>query len=168
MMKLLVAAAMAFLLGACGITDPCGRRQAGEPVTERVSIDQGVWGRVLFLEGNFMPVANGCSSGRVYPVSRMVYIFEPVTRQELVAVGGESTLYAEVPALAVDSVRSDADGFYQLDLPPGLYSILVREDSAYFVNGYSDTEVGLTAQPVRVETGRTVQRSIEIDYKAAY
>ena len=167
----LSSAVAALLLGGCGIVDPndCGEPFLPAPPAGRVTIEQGVWGRVLFREGDFSPrVGGACSSGSVAPVSRTVYVFRPVTWSALVAAGGDATLHDRIPAEVVDSVRAGEDGFYQLRLPPGLYSVIAREDARFFVNHFGDTEFGLTAAPVRVPEGGVVFREIDIDYRAAY
>ena len=47
--------------------------------TEKVSIEQGLWGDIWFWKGNFMPV----SRGQICRVKRTVYIYELTTLAEV-------------------------------------------------------------------------------------
>ena len=65
----------------------------------------------------------------------------------------------------VDSVRSNASGFYQVSLPPGKYSVFIVEGSVYYANG-TDSEGHLVSGVVTA--GAVTEVPVDITYKAAY
>lgn len=100
----------------------------------RVSVTEGVWGVVWEWHGALpLPDGSGCSSPLpVEPTERTILFFELTdsadTRGARPAPGG-GVLYSEVLTPLIDSVSSDTAGFFQLSLPAGHYSALLRADS---------------------------------------
>ena len=106
-----------------------------------IHIDRGIYGTVLLKTGNCAP--DRCSgldcvfeedSCKELPISRTVYARDPKKNMTLVL-----------------SARSNRDGFYEMKLPPGRYSILVED---------AEEEVCHTIQdsiqcPVEVKEGLT-------------
>ena len=81
-------------------------------------------GKVTKTTGNCMPqIYPGTNSCSVTPVSRIVYIYPPVTWEQRQA-GQYPTLIA--------AVMSDADGFYSAAVPPGSYSIFVEDEGSKY------------------------------------
>ena len=101
----------------------------------RVTIKQGVWGDVLFFSGDFSTSEN---DGKVEPVARKLYIYEPTKPAQVSFVHRErGSFISKIQTKLVDSTASDDSGFYQLSLPPGRYSLFVNEDSALYANHLS-------------------------------
>jgi len=130
---------------------------------QRVSIDEGVWGRISFWEGNFMP-GDRCTSGRITPAQRLILFFEPTPDSMVVHPAYNGAFASEIRTSPVDSVWSDGSGFFELALPPGRYSMFVREDSLLYANGWDDQII----YPVNVTAGMRTAVSFDIDYEAAY
>ena len=100
-----------------------------------VTIKQGIWGNVWLWEGDFMPGPGGSGGrGTVTPVRREVRICEPTPLKDLQPPGG--TNFKNVKARLVKKVKSCKNGFYQVSLPPGQYSIFVKEDSTLYANWF--------------------------------
>ena len=93
------------------------------------AIKQGVFGKVTLFEGNCMPGAGGCKESRV---SRTIYIREPITMGLLKNV----SLYWENTTNLIKQIKSNAEGFYEVDLPPGNYSILVDDNGKEYCNSF--------------------------------
>lgn len=135
-------------------------------------ISQGVYGSVLFWEGDFMPTyPEDDSGGEVYPVVRDVCIFEAVLHHDVewsyveIEPGCSTYLATDIPATLLAVARSDKNGYFEAELPPGMYSIFVREGGHYYANlidgaGY--------VFPVEVREGEASRIQFDITYMAAY
>jgi len=146
-----IAALVTLGISSCtGGTDPCEEPWEFPPEDfSDLSITQGLSGHVFFMEGDH---ATGCVE--VTPVIRSVLVFprlEGSQREEL-----DLGFIRVTGAEPFDSVRSDADGFYQISLPPSEYTLLVREDSRLYAMGSAVLTV--TADSV-------TKRRIDIRYK---
>lgn len=96
-----------------------------------LSIDQGIAGHVWFWKGNFMPV----SRGDICQVQRQVYVYELTTREEVEQIG-YTPFFSSVHTELVTSVESDEEGFFQVELEPGSYSLFVQEGEYLYSNSY--------------------------------
>ena len=101
---------------------------------QRVTIRQGIWGNVWLWEGDFMPGPGGGNRGRVTAVRREVRIYEPTSVEALTPSTG--TDFTKVKSRLLKKVRSLNNGFYQVSLPPGRYSIFVKEGSSLYANWF--------------------------------
>lgn len=157
-------ALLAFTTGACDVLGvDCGRR-APEDQSSRVTISQGVWGEVVFSEGNLMPGAE-CPSGSIEPVRRTVLIYNETPRSKT-QPGPAAGFFASVSTELVDSVVSDSRGFFEKTLPAGTYSVFVRENSLLYANSYAMP--GEIINPVKIQQGQVARHRIDINYRAAY
>ena len=129
----------------------------------KVNITQGVWGTVLFWEGDFMPTTDLESPrGKICPVTRELYIHTATPDDSVLRVS--SSFFKEIYTRLVAVVISDNEGFYQVNLPPGKYSIFVKEDTLFYA-GISD---GIHIQPVTVVQDSVQRLDIDITYKAVF
>jgi len=131
----------------------------------KITISQGVWGNVWFLEGNFMPTTDNSSNGKITAVEREIYIYEATRFDSVLRDSIRHLFIEEINSNYVDEVASDKDGFFQIVLPPGRYSFFVKEDSLYFANESDGDGYLMSAQ---VNSNTIVKRQINIDYKAVY
>lgn len=163
--RFLLGALGTLALGGCGILDPifgCGNDKAPRLQNEKVTISEGVWGQLRYREGNFMP-GSGCTSGRIMAVQRTVLFYE-LTPDSLVTRPLHDPFVSEIQTELVDSVRSDPSGFFQVILPPGQYSMFVREDTLLYANGGDSRGI----YPVTVDPGKATAVAFDIDYNAVY
>ncbi|MBI1286042.1 MAG: hypothetical protein GC178_00525 [Flavobacteriales bacterium] len=126
-----------------------------------VTIDQGIWGSVIYREGNWMPPVG--KNAIWYPVERDVLFCRPINilMEEL-----PQNLSKEIiDEHLIFVTRSDHRGFYEMNLPTGLYTVLVKEDTMYYFN-YMDGQGNLS--PVNVDTNATTPLHLIIDYNAVY
>jgi hypothetical protein len=132
--------------------------------TGLVTISQGVYGTLLFREGNCMPVIdpNACKE---YFVKRKIFIYEAATESDAVPATSYSTFYTSAGTPLVATAESNSSGFFEVSLTPGKYSIFIKEDGKLWAKGIDDQE---HIMPVTVTQGTAVQRNIVIDYKAVY
>ena len=153
--------ALAVGVSACELVPGCGAK-APKLQADRVTVEQGVWGQVNFWQGNFMP--GGCTSGTITAVRRQLFVYPP-TPDSVVVHDGYGGFIKSIPIPAVDSVWSDDSGFFQIALPAGDYSLLVREEGRLFANLWGQDFI---IRPVRVEVGAATALTFNIDYKAAW
>jgi len=126
----------------------------------RVSISQGVWGDVWFWEGNFQP---NCPSGEVHAVSREMRIYELTSIQQVDHLHGG--FYENITTELLATAWSDADGFFQVPLPVGRYSVFSVEDTLLYGNGGDGAG---NISPIEVIDGKVTGIRFDIDYEAAY
>lgn len=92
-------------------------------------INKGIWGSVRLLEGDCMPSTDKfrCQDK---VVSRRIYILEPAKNKDM------DINYLHKEAVIVKEVASDLHGFYQVELPPGVYSVFVDDDGKKYCNSF--------------------------------
>lgn len=132
-----------------------------------VSVDQGIWGQVLFWEGDFMP---GAVTGTKTPVVRAIYIHEATTSDQVTETEPYSTFYSYVDTPLVQIVYSDENGYFQAQLAPGKYSIFVDEEEGLYASRFErDIATGTdTIFPVTVKENDLGTLNIDITYASAY
>jgi len=103
---------------------------------EKVRIKEGLAGTVIFTEGNCMPgVVNdeGMESSCLrYPVKRVVHIHEYTHRSE--AEHQQGGFHTNVKTRLITKVKTDAEGFFEVGLPPGNYSLFIEEKGLLYAN----------------------------------
>lgn len=145
--------------GGAGVTDYPGM-QLPPDTRSQVTISQGMWGNVWFWEGDFMPRPESEPfHGTVTPVVREVLVYEPTNVSSCTGGGG---FFSAVSAKLVATAISNASGFFQVSLPPGTYSVFIKEGQLYYAYRFSGD--GLV-QPVSVSGGRTSKIQLDIKYK---
>ncbi len=156
-------AALCLLIVSCENEYLCGPVKTPERNDDKVTIDQGIWGDVWYMEGNFMPV---CPSGTVTAVAREIRI-HVLTHMDDVTEGpiAYAPFYSEINTDLVATVWSGSDGFFEVELPPGEYSLFVVEDTLFYANRFD----GLGhINPVEVLENEVAEILFEINYEASY
>lgn len=123
---------------------------------------QGIEGQVLEQMGNQMPqIGKPISKGRPYPTT--VYIYQPFYAN--VVEEKEGNLLLKCNGILVDSLTTNALGFFKVNLPPGNYSVVVGYEGHFFASHFTQfNEVAL----VKVDKGVFVKNDITINVKASY
>ena len=129
------------------------------------TIHQGVYGRIYFWEGDFMPMIYPDSArGRITPVQRTVVVHTP-TRFDSVDQADYSPFYREILTPRAGTTSSNSAGFFQIELAPGRYSFFVVEESMYYANGGDGYGYLCPATVVKDSLTYTV---LNITYKASF
>ena len=131
-------------------------------LSREVTIKQGVWGRILFLQGSFFP-NDPNSQGSTNPVSRRIYFFPAVNYKDAIT-DFNNVFYLGLPGTPVRIVESRADGFFQAALPPGRYTMVTREEGGYWANLIEDNEIN----PVTVTANQVGEVEFKITYEASF
>jgi hypothetical protein len=132
--------------------------------SSRVTITQGLWGDVLFYEGEF---GGDDPDGKIEPIVRTIYIYEPTHNKRVTWQNSEFGAFAgSIATRLIDSTTSDETGFYQIALPPGKFSLFVREEYGLYAPhlNLSTGELGT----VQVYPERLTRFNIRINYAARY
>lgn len=119
------------------------------------TIDRGVYGTISLYTGNCMPsTADRESSCEVHPVETTVLIREPVSRE---AMAGR---YVAEATTLVERTHSDEDGWYEIALPPGVYSVFVEDGDKEYCQRSDDRG---RMCPIVIEDGVS-EHNIDIDH----
>ncbi len=130
---------------------------------DRTKIKQGVYGNVRWLEGNMMPSQDESKSADRHPIERNICIYEVTTLSEAI---GQAPLFSSVNSKLVKIVKTNANGYYECELPIGVYSIFTVEPTVgFFANSFNGKE---QISIVQVEKDSLVRWNITINYKASY
>jgi len=147
---LLVVVVVGTLMSGCGRGPTSPDRGQGE-----------LRGTVLFLEGNFMPMNQ---TGTTTPVRREIRIHELASVSDVVP-SGTPAFYQSVNTRLVATVWSDANGSFEVSLPPGKYSLFSVEGSLLYAN---EGDVSGHIFPVEVHRGALTSVVFSITYRAYY
>ena len=125
---------------------------------KKISITEGIWGTVILREGNCMPgVVGRCF---YYPVKREVLVYEYTKLNETVQLS-TSPFYSEVFTKLIATTISDEEGFFEIGLAPGKYSVFVKE-KLYLYSNLFDGSGGIN--PAIVETSVVTNHNMWINY----
>jgi hypothetical protein len=129
--------------------------------------NQGIKGKVVWLEGNLMPSigddpldVRGESGG----VKREIHIHKLTSINQTQQVNG--VFFNNIQTEKVKVVTSDEKGNFKAELPPGRYSVFIKEgDKGFFANLFDGHN---NINPVTVEENEFKEIKIEINYEASY
>jgi hypothetical protein len=111
------------------------------PGSVALSAGTNVWGvlkgRVSFAGGNFMPLPP--NSGNVTYVQRKLLVFDKANFKDVIYLqGADPTFFSFVLKPLVATTQSDANGYFQVALPPGDYSLFALEKPGAFYANSAD------------------------------
>ena len=135
-------------------------------IEKKVTITNGLWGTVAFMEGNCMlvlPAPPACSDCKTCPVRRTVRVYEytmpdQATQQKI------SEFYDGFSTQLIEEVETDEAGFFQVDIPAGLYTIVVVENGKLYTFGW-DQQGGLSSVSF---AGGKQKADLTLTYKASF
>ncbi|HTJ48061.1 MAG TPA: hypothetical protein VL443_01310 [Cyclobacteriaceae bacterium] len=123
---------------------------------------EGIQGEVFWLSGNQMPGPGKVSSPQ-QGVVREIYIYE-VTRLQDTEQAADG-FFTIVKTPLVTKTTSDANGSFHVKLPPGEYSLFVKEEKGLFANLISNDG---KVNSVLVKPKKYSYITIAIDYEAVF
>jgi hypothetical protein len=101
---------------------------------QKITITTGLSGTLLKKEGDCMPsYPTTNKSCKEYPVSRTLSVYEYSTIRDVVGYG---PLFDSVTSKLIGQCKADNDGFFQITLSPGKYSIFILENEKFYANGF--------------------------------
>jgi len=169
MRHLLGCILMTFVVYACHksntATTDCDIQNTYAQNAKKVTITKGVWGTVSLMEGNCMPmVPPATNTCKHCPVQRIIKVYPYTLIQNATSVPNTASFFESfnIPALA--EITADANGFYEINLPDGQYSLALVENGKLYASGL-DGQGGLN--PVTINGG--VQKvNLIMTYKAVF
>lgn len=154
---LLMLAACASQANLKSTVDP--ERESEKPPVEGA----GIAGQVLWLEGNQMPtIESGPKSNPAKGVKRTMHVYSLLNRKAVVEDNG---FFVKVNAEPVTTFETDEEGNFALQLAPGTYTLLSKEDKGLWANIY-DGEGNI--YPITVKEGEVTTITFKLNYRAAY
>ena len=129
--------------------------------TQCSTLKQGIEGNLIWVEGNQMP---GPDRKPTTPqgVAREVHIYPLLSMNDVTL---EGVFVSEVNKPLFKKIQSNQKGKFMVNLPPGDYSILIKENDGLFVNTFDGQN---HLNPITVTTNQVTRVDITINYKAAY
>ena len=128
----------------------------------KVSLSQGIVGQVFEQKGNKMPqVGKVLTKGDPFPT--IVYVFEPTFVNQGEQIEGH--LFKTMSTKLVGSYPTDHFGKFNINLTPGIYTVVVGYEGAYFTPYFSaQNELSL----VHVANNVFTNLDVIINVKASY
>jgi len=133
------------------------------------SENQGVMGKVTWLEGNQMPTirsekdsSNTAVNPKGTPIKRTLKVY---SLTNMIDAKEENGLFTSIVGEPIASFESDESGNYSIELSPGKYSIFTVEEGGLFANSF---DVQGNIQPIQIKKGEWVKKDIVINYKAYF
>lgn len=107
-----------------------------------------------------MPVGRG----DICQVQRTVYIYELTTMEDVDQIG-YAPFFSNIYTNLITTANSDAEGFFQVALEPGRYSLFIKEGDNYYANSFGG---GREIFPVTVTPGEVTEVLINITTEATF
>ena len=131
----------------------------------RVTITEGIWGTVSSMEGNCMPIVPPGNSSCIHcPVKRTVKIYEYTLLSNATPSGNSTLFFDNFNTHLLAQADTDENGFFQINIAPGTYTIAVVENGKLYANS-RDGQGGLN--PVTLTSGK-LNANVVMTYKAAF
>ncbi len=125
-------------------------------------LSQVVDGTVIWLEGDRMPgISKPVRPDR--PLKATIYIYSLTNVKDADVIAGY--FYRNLKTRLIRKVTCNSSGHFTVKLPPGRYSIFIREKNGLFAN---DLDGEGNVNPVDVIKGKKTELAIRVDYKAVY
>lgn len=152
------------LLGACA--SQANMTTAVDPVreSEKPPVEgAGLAGQVIWLEGNQMPtIESGPKKSLSKSIKRTMVLYPLVNRDQVVEQDG---FFVKVNAEPVQTFETDDEGNFALQLEPGTYTLLSKEDKGLWANIFDGKG---NIYPVTIKENELTTITFKINYRAAY
>jgi hypothetical protein len=122
---------------------------------------QGIRGEILWLSGNHMPGPGKVNQPRL-GIQREIHVYKVTTVDQEDQNG---PFFSDLKSELVTKLSSKVDGSFKVKLPPGEYSVFVKEPQGLFANLIDQNG---KINPVNVQANRYSWLPITVDYEAAY
>jgi len=127
---------------------------------KKISITEGIWGTLVKTEGNCMPIIDWENTTcKQYPVKREILVYEYTKMNE--TRHDEGAKFFEVYTKLVATTTCDEEGFFELVLKPGKYSVFVNEGEYLYANLF-DGQGGI--MPITIELSKVSEFFLNLDY----
>jgi len=131
----------------------------------KVTITSGIWGTVVSQEGNCMPVVGPGSTCKTCPASRKVQFYQPTTSANATPTPNTPGFYDSFNTTLVKEVTADNDGFFEVNIPSGMYSVIIIENGKIYAPGSNGQGI---LNAVDFTAGGLLKQNLMMRYKAVY
>lgn len=122
---------------------------------------QGIKGEVLWLSGNQMPGPGKLTKPKK-GIVREILVYNAVRLQDVEQTNG---FFSSIKTDLVAKTKSDSKGCFKIKLPPGQYSVFIKEPQGLYANLYNqDGQLNY----IEVKPKQYSTLTITVDYEAAY
>lgn len=129
----------------------------------KITVTQGAAGTLTYKEGNCMPIIDPKNTTcKEYPVKGAIRIYS-YTKESDVTRDTDHNI-TSINTTLIATAATDNDGFYQLSLQPGSYS-LIMEYNGKLYNFMGDGNSGL--HPITITSNTVLKENAQIN-KAVY
>ena len=141
----------------------CDMKQVYADNAKKVTIASGVWGTISAMEGDCMPTFS-ISTCKHCAVKRTVKIFELTKYNNAKPSYPYSyDFYDSFSTKLIAQVNTDNNGFYQVSVPAGRYTIAIIEKGKLYANGGDSSGI----RPFTF-SGGTQKVDVTMTYKAYF
>lgn len=145
------------MIWAVGFCSACSRKDEISP-----TINQGIYGKVIERYGNWMPVEDPDPSTKgERPIVTEVYVYECTNISDFENAPTRNYQIDKMPKPLVEKVRSEKNGFYQVALKEGKYSVFILDGDKLFANSFDDKG---NIRPVTIIKDSVVQFDLLLDH----
>lgn len=123
---------------------------------------QGIKGQVFWVSGNQLPGPDANRTAH-YGVQRELYIHELTTLKQVTM--SPDGFFSNIKTKLVAQISTNPDGSFKIRLPPGEYSVFVKEEEGFYANLFDKNNA---INPVFVKEKQYAWLPITVDYQAAY
>lgn len=123
---------------------------------------QGIKGQVFWISGNHLPGLENPRSVHT-GIQRELYVYQLTTLNQ--ATQFENGFFKDIETTLVTTTLTKRDGSFKLRLPPGKYSVFVKENEGLFANLFDKHNA---INPITVKQKEYSWLPINVDYKAVY
>ena len=139
----------------------CEKKSDVETPAESPTITQGIYGQVRERYGNWQPFRDPDGTWGFRPIVRDIYVYEYTTVKDFDQAYIDYIIPADkMPKPLVATTTSKENGFYQIQLEPGKYSVFILDNGSMRAN-WDDENGGL--QPVTIEEGSLLRFDLLLD-----
>ena len=107
-------------------------------------------------------VPPSCKTCNLFAVKRLVIVYESTMQSQILPANNQSQFYDSFTTAEIAETESDDDGFFQLNLLPGKYTLTVIENGKLYANNSDSLGV---LNPITVNEGLQVA-GVTLTYKA--
>jgi hypothetical protein len=122
----------------------------------------GIQGQVLWIEGNHMP-GPGKHAKPVKGVKREIWVYEPTRADQATVTDGQ--FYSNIQTRLIKKGRSKGSGKFYIPLPPGEYSLFIKEKQGLYANSLDGNG---RIQVIKIQPGPCTVVLLQITYAAAF
>ena len=123
---------------------------------------QGIRGQVFWVSGNQMPSPRR-ETAPTLGIERELHIHKLTTLRDVNQT--KAPFFSEISSELVLKVKTRVDGSFKVKLPPGDYSLFVKESQGLFANSFTSSG---EISKITVSHKRYTWVSITVDYDAVY